>query len=82
MISSEDSKVGTTNLHLDVSDAVNVMVYVGIPQGDGDQEKGQLACTQTLSLSSLCLSFWFYLFITKVVEPPHLIRSTTSQNTL
>ncbi|XP_054716696.1 lysine-specific demethylase 3B-like [Uloborus diversus] len=24
---------GTTNLHLDVSDAVNVMVYVGIPSG-------------------------------------------------
>lgn len=23
---------GTTNLHLDVSDAVNVMVYVGIPE--------------------------------------------------
>ncbi|XP_022919363.2 probable JmjC domain-containing histone demethylation protein 2C isoform X1 [Onthophagus taurus] len=26
---------GTTNLHLDISDAVNVMVYVGIPK-DGD----------------------------------------------
>ncbi|XP_060084452.1 probable JmjC domain-containing histone demethylation protein 2C isoform X2 [Ylistrum balloti] len=25
---------GTTNLHLDVSDAVNVMVYVGIPEDD------------------------------------------------
>uniref|UniRef100_A0A8D3C468 Lysine-specific demethylase n=1 Tax=Scophthalmus maximus TaxID=52904 RepID=A0A8D3C468_SCOMX len=39
LISSEDRKVGTTNLHLDVSDAVNVMVYVGIPQGDGDQDQ-------------------------------------------
>ncbi|XP_067455149.1 lysine-specific demethylase 3B isoform X2 [Thunnus thynnus] len=39
LTSSEDRKVGTTNLHLDVSDAVNVMVYVGIPQGDGDQEQ-------------------------------------------
>ncbi|XP_019958014.2 lysine-specific demethylase 3B isoform X1 [Paralichthys olivaceus] len=39
LISSEDRKVGTTNLHLDVSDAVNVMVYVGIPQGDADQEQ-------------------------------------------
>uniref|UniRef100_A0A8C2JQE6 Lysine-specific demethylase n=1 Tax=Cyprinus carpio TaxID=7962 RepID=A0A8C2JQE6_CYPCA len=38
LISTEDRKVGTTNLHLDVSDAVNVMVYVGIPEGDGDQE--------------------------------------------
>lgn len=28
---------GTTNLHLDVSDAVNVMVYVGIPK-DGDSD--------------------------------------------
>ncbi|XP_066252444.1 lysine-specific demethylase 3B [Euwallacea similis] len=29
---------GTTNLHLDVSDAVNVMVYVGIPK-DGDSDE-------------------------------------------
>lgn len=27
---------GTTNLHLDISDAVNVMVYVGIPKDTGD----------------------------------------------
>ena len=27
-------KEGTTNLHLDISDAVNTMVYVGIPQDD------------------------------------------------
>ncbi|CAJ1058610.1 lysine-specific demethylase 3B isoform X4 [Xyrichtys novacula] len=39
LTSSEDRKVGTTNLHLDVSDAVNVMVYVGIPQREGDQEQ-------------------------------------------
>uniref|UniRef100_A0A8C2CVA6 Lysine-specific demethylase n=1 Tax=Cyprinus carpio TaxID=7962 RepID=A0A8C2CVA6_CYPCA len=39
LISTEDRRVGTTNLHLDVSDAVNVMVYVGIPEGDSDQEK-------------------------------------------
>uniref|UniRef100_A0A673FPV0 Lysine-specific demethylase n=1 Tax=Sinocyclocheilus rhinocerous TaxID=307959 RepID=A0A673FPV0_9TELE len=38
LIYTEDRKVGTTNLHLDVSDAVNVMVYVGIPEGDGDHE--------------------------------------------
>nr|XP_055033900.1 lysine-specific demethylase 3B isoform X2 [Misgurnus anguillicaudatus] len=38
LISTEDRKVGTTNLHLDVSDAVNVMVYVGVPEGDDDQE--------------------------------------------
>lgn len=30
---------GTSNLHLDISDAVNVMVYVGIPQdGTGDEQ--------------------------------------------
>ncbi|KAL6954773.1 Lysine-specific demethylase 3B [Sarracenia purpurea var. burkii] len=29
---------GTTNLHLDISDAVNVMVYVSIPK-DGDNDK-------------------------------------------
>lgn len=35
---------GTTNLHLDVSDAVNVMVYVGVNQdGDHDQQlKGEI----------------------------------------
>jgi lysine-specific demethylase 3 len=35
---------GTTNLHLDISDAVNVMVYVGIPKdGDNDEHiKGML----------------------------------------
>lgn len=40
LTSSEDRKVGTTNLHLDVSDAVNVMVYVGIPRGEGNEEQG------------------------------------------
>lgn len=40
LTSSEDRKVGTTNLHLDVSDAVNVMVYVGIPHGEGNEEQG------------------------------------------
>uniref|UniRef100_A0A669B2M4 Lysine-specific demethylase n=1 Tax=Oreochromis niloticus TaxID=8128 RepID=A0A669B2M4_ORENI len=39
LISTEDRKVGTTNLHLDVSDAVNVMVYVGIPHGEDNQEE-------------------------------------------
>lgn len=41
LISTEDRKVGTTNLHLDVSDAVNVMVYVGIPEGDDNYENGK-----------------------------------------
>jgi len=32
-------KEGTTNLHLDMSDAVNVMVYVGVPRDQGAGEK-------------------------------------------
>uniref|UniRef100_A0A672MI17 Lysine-specific demethylase n=1 Tax=Sinocyclocheilus grahami TaxID=75366 RepID=A0A672MI17_SINGR len=40
LISTEDRKVGTTNLHLDVSDAVNVMVYVGIPEEDEADRAG------------------------------------------
>lgn len=35
--SAVDPAKGTTNLHLDISDAVNVMVYVGIPK-DGPEE--------------------------------------------
>eukprot|EP00062_Callorhinchus_milii_P007073 gi/632948309/ref/XP_007889535.1/ PREDICTED: lysine-specific demethylase 3B isoform X1 [Callorhinchus milii] len=38
LITTEDRKVGTTNLHLDVSDAVNVMVYVGVPIGENNHE--------------------------------------------
>ncbi|XP_031620510.1 lysine-specific demethylase 3A isoform X2 [Contarinia nasturtii] len=30
---------GTTNLHLDISDAVNVMVYVGIPKDTADNDE-------------------------------------------
>lgn len=29
---------GTTNLHLDISDAVNFMVYVGIPQDENSED--------------------------------------------
>ncbi|XP_036097098.1 lysine-specific demethylase 3B isoform X6 [Molossus molossus] len=39
LITAEDRRVGTTNLHLDVSDAVNVMVYVGIPIGEGAHDE-------------------------------------------
>lgn len=42
LITAEDRRVGTTNLHLDVSDAVNVMVYVGIPIGEGSHDDGKL----------------------------------------
>ncbi|XP_037531252.1 lysine-specific demethylase 3B isoform X2 [Nematolebias whitei] len=39
LTSADDRKVGTTNLHLDVSDAVNVMVYVGIPHKENNNEE-------------------------------------------
>lgn len=42
LITPEDRKYGTTNLHLDVSDAANVMVYVGIPKGQCEQEEGRI----------------------------------------
>lgn len=56
LTSSEDRKVGTTNLHLDVSDAVNVMVYVGIPRGEGNEEQG--LCTlliHSLSITGMLM---------------------------
>jgi len=39
------SNKGTTNLHMDISDAVNVMVYVGVPRdgSNGDEVKGKLS---------------------------------------
>jgi lysine-specific demethylase 3 len=43
LITPEDRKYGTTNLHLDVSDAANVMVYVGIPKGQCEQEEGRMS---------------------------------------
>ncbi|XP_006875927.1 PREDICTED: lysine-specific demethylase 3A isoform X3 [Chrysochloris asiatica] len=46
LITPEDRKYGTTNLHLDVSDAANVMVYVGIPKGQCDQEDEVLKSIQ------------------------------------
>lgn len=46
--SSHFPKEGTTNLHLDISDAVNVMVYVGVPSdgpgGRKSEEEGMIPC--------------------------------------
>ncbi|XP_067656839.1 probable JmjC domain-containing histone demethylation protein 2C isoform X2 [Haliotis asinina] len=40
---------GTTNLHLDISDAVNVMVYVGIPSGaEGGKEVHEAAAVKAI----------------------------------
>lgn len=50
---------GTTNLHLDISDAVNFMVYVGIPS-DADYEehiKGMYSLFLFYVVSNLVLFF-------------------------
>uniref|UniRef100_A0A8C5L0L1 Lysine-specific demethylase n=1 Tax=Jaculus jaculus TaxID=51337 RepID=A0A8C5L0L1_JACJA len=51
LITAEDRRVGTTNLHLDVSDAVNVMVYVGIPIGEGAHDEGMISRKTALHVS-------------------------------
>lgn len=37
--SASNPTKGTTNLHLDISDAVNIMVYVGVPSDAPDREQ-------------------------------------------
>lgn len=32
---AKDHDIGTTNLHIEVSDVVNILVYVGIAKGNG-----------------------------------------------
>ena len=45
--------VGSTNLHLDVSDAVNLMMYVGIPEDDKENmEAGRWRCSLELHLNT------------------------------
>ena len=42
LTNQESKKAGTTNLHIDVSDAVNVLVYVGIGgYGDDGSDKDE-----------------------------------------
>lgn len=62
LITAEDRRVGTTNLHLDVSDAVNVMVYVGIPIGDGAHDDGKLS-SKLIFFSGNNLNFYLFLFL-------------------
>uniref|UniRef100_UPI00398ED3DC probable JmjC domain-containing histone demethylation protein 2C isoform X2 n=1 Tax=Pristiophorus japonicus TaxID=55135 RepID=UPI00398ED3DC len=33
---------GTTNLHLDIADVVNVLVYVGVPKGNGNNHRAAI----------------------------------------
>ena len=39
--SSTHPKFATTNLHVDISDAINVIVHVGTPEGKGAEEARQ-----------------------------------------
>ena len=64
----------TTNLHLDIADAVNVMVYCAIPEGSCDPnyavtEGLQLlgCCTGELVVKANC-SILYKLIITQVVQ--------------
>ena len=68
---------GTTNLHLDISDAINVMVYVGKPKSEEGQdtcstyEQGELATLFFLmpllylhvNLSRKSHTSWFFIIV-------------------
>ena len=49
--SSHLPHTGTTNLHLDVSDAVNIIMYVGIPTDDKDKSEEREYHRMTCSYS-------------------------------
>ncbi|KAK2163692.1 hypothetical protein LSH36_75g09017 [Paralvinella palmiformis] len=51
--SSRQPGVGTTNLHLDVSDAVNLMLYVGIPSDDKENQEA-VAAMEEMSRAGAC----------------------------
>ena len=42
--SAATPRAGTTNLHLDISDAVNLLLYVGIPEDDKNGEETSKIC--------------------------------------
>lgn len=47
--------VGSTNLHLDVSDAVNLILYCGIPMDDvEDHEAGMCTCWKIFDRNLIC----------------------------
>lgn len=60
---------GTTNLHLDISDAVNVMVYVGIPKdGDNDEHvKGKIPSV-LLTMKFTCNTKIYFRFTCRSPE--------------
>ncbi|KAK3723792.1 hypothetical protein QZH41_007105 [Actinostola sp. cb2023] len=42
---------GTTNLHIDMSDAVNIMVYVGVPRDEGAGERERTAAIKAVDIA-------------------------------
>nr|XP_033807917.1 lysine-specific demethylase 3A isoform X2 [Geotrypetes seraphini] len=77
LITPEDRKFGTTNLHLDVSDAANVMVYVGIPKGELDQEQEVLRTIQDGDADELTIK----RFIEKKEKPGALWHIFAAKDT-
>jgi hypothetical protein len=60
--SQASKKAGTTNLHIDVSDAVNVLVYVGIGAHNGDQTD-EIQRTMDIYRHGLCSYSRFDVFL-------------------
>lgn len=58
MAATKDHDIGTTNLHIEVSDVVNILVYVGIAKGNGvlsKSGKGTLIVSVAEGLNRLLL---------------------------
>lgn len=70
LITAEDRRVGTTNLHLDVSDAVNVMVYVGIPIGEGAHDDGKHSSVGKKIAYARCTPLHFIAWLLCPVSVP------------
>lgn len=50
---AKDHDIGTTNLHVEASDVVNILVYVGIAKGNGVLSKAGKLKEQPLLLLRL-----------------------------
>lgn len=51
---TKDHDIGTTNLHIEVSDVVNILVYVGIARGNGVLSKsGNVKLTHCKNVDGL-----------------------------
>lgn len=63
---AREPKLGTTNLHLDMADAVNVLLYVGVPEEMGESEAADVA----KALRSARLDAATMLRVARALEPP------------